>query len=276
MELQLPIKKSIQDINFYKKYGPKFGKILNQLRVDLLHGRLKTPKKIDSQFFELCWKAFSCFQDMSFPFETRKNYLDKEYDYTICVSRQDSVGHQPPDNIPFKNGEIISVDCGLQAQGLHFDAAFTTTFNDISPDWVNAPYETLKMIKQQQPTSTKEIASIIQEEAERNLLDIVVSLSGHGIGYKLHEPPQIRNARGDFANTEFFEGLCFCAEPIYVLPKQVKSFDNYNIQIAKTYLDSDGWTIKTIDKQPATHFETMFCFSNGTLIDLTEVSNWRL
>jgi len=101
-------------------------------------------------------------------------------------------------------------------------------------------------------------------------MSIVLSLTGHGIGYSLHEAPIIYNAQGQFLNEELFDGLCFCAEPIFSPGKGEKN------SIVKTYIDSDGWSIYTRNGNPTSHFETMLCVDNGQIIDLTGMTEWSL
>jgi methionyl aminopeptidase len=117
-----------------------------------------------------------------------------------------------------------------------------------------------------------EIATIIRETARAQHLKQVVSMTGHGIGYMLHEAPSIHNAPGEFLPVTLFEGICFCAEPIFVNP----GYDSDSSFISPTCIGTDGWEVATISGDLASHFETTFGIINGQIVDLVGVSRWRL
>ena len=210
-----------------------------------------------------------------FPFNNQKNYLGESFGHPICISVNNTIAHGRPENYIPKLGDVISVDCGVSipygTRQLHLDAAFTVSYNKTEP-WVNAPLYALKKIIAQQPSDTMEIAKIIRQTAKDNNLNQVVSLTGHGIGYKLHEAPAIHNAPGNFLSVELFEGLCFCAEPIFVHPGK----DKKSSFICPTYIGTDGWKIITANDLPSSHFETTFGIINGQIVDLIGVTNWLL
>lgn len=276
----IPIKKSQKDIAFYLKRGPVFGEILFELYTKIKENKLRNADEVNREYIKLITKRF--YQDRLlpvyhevFPFITQKNLYGDLFPKEICVSINDCVAHGFNEE-PFKEGDVISVDCGFRdttytsgkkQANLHYDAAFTIKIGE-TQDWVTTPLKALQEIIIKNPRNTLELGAVIEEIAEKNGVSTVVSLSGHGIGYSLHEAPIIYNAQGKFVNEELFDGLCFCAEPIFSLSK--KSC------ITKTYLDSDGWAIYTRDKLPTSHFETMFCVVNGQIIDLTGMTSWSL
>jgi len=275
MQPKLPIRKSKDEIEFYIKHGKTFGDILFELYTMVTEGKLHTGLEIKNKFFSLVCNVRSPeWEKLGWPFQLERNSLGETYGKLICVSVNDTIAHGKPTDEPFEVGDVVSVDCGIyidyKDRRLHFDSAFTTTYGCKPSDWVLTPHSALRWIKGNQSNSTYSVAETIENCARFNNLQTVVMLTGHGIGYSLHEEPIIRNAPGNYSNTPFFEGLCFCPEPIFVLPG-----DEDEVQsIARAYLDSDGWSIKTVNSQPASHFETMFCIHNKKLVDICGITDW--
>ena len=276
MQPRLPVRKSKEDIDLYIKNGKIFGDILFKLYSMVTNGELSTGLEIEQKLYELVrevdsylWKA------SSYPFKSQTNYLEDSFLNKICVSINDRIAHCRPTNEKFSERDIVSVDVGLSIpipnsnKYLYYDSAFTTMWGCKPDDWILVPHEALVNIKNEQPMTTHKTSEIIHRTAVSKFLQIVVMLTGHGIGYSLHEEPYIRNAPGNFSDIGFFEGLCFCAEPIFVLPDKQEE-----VIFARAYVDSDGWSVRTVNSQPGSHFETMFCILNGTLVDICNITDW--
>lgn len=270
---KFPIKKSIKDIEFYLEHGPKFGTVIKFLRERLISGMFLYPSEIIDAFELFCNKKWPN-QEKYFPFSLQNNIDGVQFGNTLCISVNDVVAHGRT-NEKFKDGDVISIDCGLAIKKennnnyLHFDAAFTAVIGK-EPNWINTPWIALKNIIEEQPQDIYELGSIIENTCNKFNLSNIISLSGHGIGYDLHEPPYIHNAKGDYLKEEIFERLCFCAEPIFANRK------DENKLIERTCIDSDGWAILTQSGVPTSHFETMFCKHEGQIIDLLEMTKWSL
>lgn len=277
---KIPIKKSKKDIELYLEYGPKFNNALLHMRYIVEEG---IEWDIESKFKEFSKELLSNdekIESFSYPFATQKNYLDKEFGHAICVSVGNVVAHGEPTVLKF--GDNVSVDCGWyicfkNGSCLHFDSAFTTVFGFkcISDSWLYKPQEALKKIIEKQPKNTREISILIRKVAKTNSLKQVVSLIGHGCGYSLHEPPAIYNAPGDFVSVELFEGLVFCAEPIYIEPVIGPGIEEDKSFIVQTVLGSNGWEVLASRDEDSSHFETMFGVINGQIVDLIGVSKWK-
>jgi methionyl aminopeptidase len=278
----LPIKKSDKDIAHYLETGPIFGEILKEIYNNISQGKLKNAEEIRLEYRALINKTF--FKDKLipisheiYPFLIQKNSQGITFPYEICVSVNDCIAHGFHKE-DFKAGDIISVDFGFRNinykikktnNSLVFDAAFTVQLGN-KEQWINSPFEALREIVHSNPKDTMELGNAIERIADERDVGIVVSLSGHGIGYSLHEAPIIYNAQGKFVNEDLFDGLCFCAEPIFS-PKKKKSDS-----LTKTYLDPDGWAIYTQNKMPSSHFETMYCVIDGQIVDLIKMTEWSL
>lgn len=266
----IPQKKSKDEINFYLYNGPKFGDILFQLYDLIKTKRIKNTHDTIIFFCKKCREIFG--YEIRFPFESTKNSEGKEFDYPICISINNCIAHgYSEESIEYKDSDIISIDCGLtlynnkNKSNLNFDAAFTVQIND-NDKWINAPLNALKNIVKFNPANTYDLAEIIETEAEKHNLNQVLALTGHGIGRELHEAPIIHNATGSYRKTEFFEGIVFCAEPIFTEKL------NPNSYLADIYIGEDGWSLYTQSGAKGSHFETMFTKHNNKLIDILKIT----
>ena len=290
MQLNIPVRKSPQDIEFYLEQGPRFGAILKDLSIQISEGFLKSGHEVEAEFRRLSAARFFSYKSL-FPFETELNTRGNPFGHACCVSVNDTVLHSRPKSEEFIPGDVVSVDCGIALKPtpmaeyhLYFDACFTTVYKELLYTlWVLRPLETLRRIARPQAYSyygkTRDITQIIEDGSldprrnDRFMMsgdsNIVVSFTGHGIGYSLHEAPHIHNMNCGISD-DLFDGMCICVEPIYSEPIPIQ----YARDIEKVYLDSDGWAVKTISGRRTTHFETVFCCHKGQLIDSIGITEW--
>jgi methionyl aminopeptidase len=261
----IPFIKSDEEIQNYLELGPMFGSVLYNTYKAISTKTIITPKQTLEFLTELSKDTFHGMK-ISFPFVNETNYFDEKFNSIACISVNDVAGHGRY-NKKFKETDIISVDFGITINRLNFDGAFTY---GLEP-WVYSPLKAIKNVTNTKCNTTKDISKIIQETAREEEVDIIASIAGHGIGKKLHEPPIIHNALGNFIPFDLIKGLCFCIEPLYV-KRNIKK----PLELVKTYIDSDGWSIKTVDSQPASHFETMYTIFNRKMVDLLDLSKWNL
>jgi methionyl aminopeptidase len=273
----IPTKKSREAIAVYKLLGPQFGSVLHTLYNKICQGKL--IDNIEHAFIDLCHQKFG--SDIIFPFAKQVNLHGEEFGHAICISANNEVAHGRPTNGKYKTGDILSVDCGMAVpfknKYLHFDAAFTTTVNNKHPDsWIHQPLAALRDIVQYSPNNVEELSNIIHNVAIKNWLGQVVSLTGHGIGYSLHEPPTIFNMPSEYAVGEFFEGICFCAEPIFTYSNHDSINHNHMPLITPIAFDDDEWTLITVDKSYSTHWETVFGIVDGQVTDFIGITQWDI
>ena len=265
--IKIPFKKNKEEIETYQSYGKNFGNVLLDIRNKVQNKKFSSMPELVTYYMDTLPAGFR-----KYPFAYQKNSFNEMFKEPICISINNCIAHGR-DYKRFKDGDVISIDCGVAIPScncnryLNFDAAFTVVYGE-EKSWTSTPLEALKNIVAKQPKNTYDLAGIISDTAIEKGLNYVVSLTGHGIGYSLHETPIIHNARGAFVSENLFEGLCFCAEPIFVKNKSEAG------QIEKTYLDSDGWAVYTQSGSPSSHFETMFCVINGQIVDLLGMTQW--
>ncbi len=167
---------------------------------------------------------------------------------TLCISINEAVVHGIPTNKALRDGDIVSVDCGVKKNGFYGDHAYTFGVGEIKPEHRKLLDVTLECLYKgiEQTRAGNRIGDIsfaIQHHAESHGYGVVRELVGHGLGKNLHEEPEVPNygKRGD--GPKLKDGMVIAIEPMINLGK--KSIKQLN----------DGWTIVTSDGLPSAHFE---------------------
>ena len=167
---------------------------------------------------------------------------------TLCTSVNDEVVHGIPSGYTLKEGDIISVDCGVILNGFYGDSAFTFAVGEIKPetqrllDYTRASLEA----GAREAVAGKRIGDIswaVQSKAESGGYSVVRTLVGHGIGKHLHEGPEVPNFGKRGSGPSLQRNLVICIEPMI------------NMGTKNTRTLKDGWTVRTGDGKPSAHFE---------------------
>lgn len=167
---------------------------------------------------------------------------------TLCISVNEEVVHGIPSERLLKNGDIVSIDCGVLKNGFYGDSARTYAVGKISKELNNLLDVTKKSLSlgiKSAKTGARlsDIGYAIQKYVENNGFSVVRDLVGHGIGENLHEEPQIPNYGEKGEGIILKEGMCFAIEPMVNMGKN------------EILTKKDGWTIYTKDMKPSAHFE---------------------
>jgi methionyl aminopeptidase len=167
---------------------------------------------------------------------------------SICASVNSTVVHGIPTSEPLKEGDIVSVDCGVLMNGFYGDSAYTFEVGEVSAEVRKLLEVTRRCLEKgiEQAVAGKRVGDIsfaVQEEAEKNGYGVVRELVGHGLGRNLHEAPEVPNFGRRGSGPVLMEGLVIAIEPMINLGKRT----------VKQH--SDGWTILTADGLPSAHFE---------------------
>ncbi|NVK85562.1 MAG: type I methionyl aminopeptidase [Cytophagia bacterium] len=179
---------------------------------------------------------------------------------TLCISVNDVVVHGFPSEYELKDGDIISVDCGVFYQGFHSDSAYTYPVGDTSPEILSllrATRESLYVGIEEARFGNRigDLAFAIQKYVEDRGYTVVRELVGHGLGRSLHEGPEVPNYGKRGRGPKLNEGLVIAIEPMI------------NLGTRNIVQESDGWTIRTRDRKPSAHFEhTVAIFKDRTEI----------
>jgi len=177
------------------------------------------------------------------------SFLNYEgFPYTICASRNDQVVHGFCDDVPLKDGDIISIDCGVKWEGYHSDAARTFPVGNVSVEVANLIQATkesffagIKDIKA--GSKLGHISHRIQKHLEDRGYGVVRELVGHGVGEKLHEDPCVPNYGKYNSGIVLQAGMTLAIEPMSTLGKK------------DVYLEDNDWTVTTADGLPSAHYE---------------------
>lgn len=181
-----------------------------------------------------------------------------QYDFpnTLCISPNAQVVHGIPSEVPFENGDIISVDCGSILEGYFGDHAYTFPIGEVKPEVLDLLRITKECLyKGIEATNTSnrisDIGFAIQQHAEAHGYGVVRELVGHGLGTALHEEPQVPNYGKRGRGKKIQDGLTIAIEPMI------------NMGTEKIKQLPDGWTILTGDGAPSAHFEHDVAVING-------------
>jgi len=182
---------------------------------------------------------------------------------SICSSVDDEVVHGIPGNRILNEGEIISIDVGVEKNQYFGDAALTIAIGKISDEkqkLMNSTEKSLYLGIEEAIIGNKigDIAYAIQSEVESNGFSVVRDLCGHGVGKHLHEDPQIPNYGKRGTGTLIKNGMTLAIEPMI------------NLGSFKVYVEDDGWTVKTSDGLPSAHFEHTIAIIDGKAEILTK------
>jgi methionyl aminopeptidase len=190
------------------------------------------------------------------------------YPGNICVSVNEELVHGIPGPRAVREGDIVSVDVGVQKDGWCADAARTFAVGRVPPR-VEALLETtaevLAIVAREARAGVlwSAVAAQIENRVERAGFSIVTAYVGHGIGSQMWERPQVPNYVGrDLARDDFLlvEGMTFAAEPMVNMGRpQVRELE-------------DGWTVVTADGKPSAHFEDTFVVRRDRAEPLTRLS----
>ncbi len=176
-----------------------------------------------------------------------KNY--EGFPASICASVNDMVVHGIPNfNTILKEGDIISIDLVVNYKGFHGDAARTFPVGKISPEaeklirvTEECFFEGVKNLKVGHRLG--EASHAIQVHAESNGFSVVRELVGHGIGKKMHEPPNVPNYGKVTDGPIVTDNACLAIEPMI------------NMGRKEVWLVEDGWGVVTRDGKYSAHYE---------------------
>lgn len=181
---------------------------------------------------------------------------------SLCISVNEVVVHGFPSAYALKEGDIISVDCGVKLEGFHSDSAYTYPVGDVKPevrDLLSRTKQSLYLAIEKAVAGNRigDVGYAVQGYVEKFGYSVVRELVGHGVGKSLHEAPEVPNYGKRGMGVALKEGMVLAIEPMINLGKR-------NI-----VQESDGWTIRTIDRKPSAHFEHTVAVRKGKAEVLT-------
>jgi methionyl aminopeptidase len=181
----------------------------------------------------------------------------ENYPKTLCTSINEQVVHGIPSRRVLKEGDLVSIDCGLLADGFFSDMAVTVPVGDVDPavrKLIDTTRESLDRAIQAAAPGNRlgDIGAAVQTFVEEKGFSVVRDYTGHGIGRNLHEPPKIPNYGMPGTGMRLLPGMVLALEPMV------------NQGSWKTEVLDDDWTVVTTDRSLSCHFEhTVAVTENG-------------
>ncbi|MBR1882901.1 MAG: type I methionyl aminopeptidase [Muribaculaceae bacterium] len=176
---------------------------------------------------------------------------------SVCISVNENVVHGIPSNYVLEEGDIVSVDCGAVTKaGFNGDSTYTFCVGEVSEEvktLLRVTKESLYLgIEKAVPGNRiGDIGNTIQTYCERHGYGVVRELTGHGVGRKLHEDPEVPNYGRRGTGPLIKNGMCIAIEPMI------------NMGSKNIVTEQDGWTCRTRDRKPSAHFEHSIAVHNG-------------
>lgn len=177
-------------------------------------------------------------------------YGDKHNPFpaALCTSVNDVIVHGIPGKEVLADGDILGLDIGMVYKKLFTDTAITVAVGNVDTEKQHLIDTTKKSLELgiQQATVGNRIGDIgyaVQTFAEKEGYSVVRDLVGHGVGYALHEDPQVPNYGKAGTGAKLVDGMVIAIEPMLCT-------GTYHV-----YFDDDGWTIRTEDGGLSAHFE---------------------
>ena len=170
------------------------------------------------------------------------------YPAVLCASINEEIVHGIPGSRELHEGDIISLDFGVETRGWHGDSAVTIAVGKITPEaekLIETTSDSLtKGIQEMVPGNRlSDIGHAVQCRAEKEGYGVVRQFVGHGIGRAMHEPPQVPNYGRPGRGPRLRAGMVFAIEPMV------------NIGSEKVRVLEDEWTAVAADGSLSAHFE---------------------
>jgi methionyl aminopeptidase len=188
---------------------------------------------------------------------------------SICASLNDEVVHGIPSARKLREGDIIKIDCGATLNNYVGDAAITIPVGKISPEverLVQTTRESLFRAVEKMVGGNRlyDVSYAVQEFVEESGYTIVREFCGHGIGQRMHEDPQVPNYGRPGTGPTLKPGWVLAIEPMVNMGRHA------------VRMEPDGWTVKTQDGLPSSHFEHTIAVTEEGPIVLTALEDGTL
>lgn len=175
---------------------------------------------------------------------------------SICTSVNNVVIHGIPDDVPLKDGDIVSVDCGTCLEGFCGDSCYTFCVGEVDAEIRHLLRTTKESLYRGIAAAIPgnrigDIGAAVQQHCESQGFGVVREFVGHGIGHDMHEDPAVPNYGRGGTGKVLKNGLCIAIEPMITQGSR---------EIA---LLPDRWGIVTRDRRVAAHFEHTVAIHHG-------------
>ena len=181
------------------------------------------------------------------------------YPASLCVSINEQVVHGiPSKKVVIRDGDIVSIDFGVNFRGFFGDAALSVLAGKVAADSAKVKLLTVTRdalfagIEQARGGNrVSDISEAVQAVVESNRLHVVKQFVGHGIGASLHEAPEVPNYKRPGRSQRLLPGMVLAIEPMV------------NVGTSEVEVLKDGWTVVTADRSLSAHFEHSVLITDG-------------
>lgn len=246
------IYKTEKEIQEMRKSSQIVAKILHELKKMIKPG-IKT-KELD-RYAEFRAKEFGAVPAF-------KGY--RGYPASLCVSLNNEIIHGIPSNREIRAGDIVSLDFGVFYNGFYGDAALTVPVGEVSEEALNliaaaeaAFFEGLKKLKV--GNHLTDISNAIQKSVESQGFSVIRNFVGHGIGFSLHEDPQVPNFGPPGQGPKLKPGIVLAIEPMIAA-------GSWEVKILE-----DNWTAVTVDGNLSSHYEHTVALTEKGIMILSQL-----
>ncbi len=238
--------KSEREIDLMRESGALVARVLDLIETEIRPGM--TTKQLDTMAEEFIRDHQA--QPSFLNYAPKGDPGVTPYPATLCVSLNEEVVHGVPNNKRvIKEGDIVSVDCGVYKGGYHGDAARTFVLGTIDEkvqELVDATRECLARGIAMAVAGNRlhDISSAIEDYARSFGFSVIENMVGHGIGSELHEDPAVPNYGKKNTGVKLCEGMTLAIEPMIALGRSRRAISKRG-----------GWVAVTEDGKPSAHFE---------------------
>lgn len=208
--------KNAAEVKTLRAGGKRLAFILNELKKAVKPGL--TTRELDTMARELVAAEGDSPSFLNY----KPRGVKVAYTAALCVSINDEVVHGIPGERQLKTGDVVSLDLGLNHQGLFLDSAVTTTVGPVSAELEklitttrDALHAGVAAIKK--GAYTGDIGHAIEAYAVKNNYGLVEGLGGHGVGHKVHEDPEVPNSGIPRTGDKLVPGMVIAIEPMFTL-----------------------------------------------------------
>ena len=185
---------------------------------------------------------------------------------SLCTSINEEIVHGIPSSRTLREGDIISLDFGVVFEGHYGDAAVTCPVGEITPR-AKKLIDTAKeaffkgIVQVKVGKRISDISHAIQNYVESQGFSVIRTFCGHGIGFSLHEEPQIPNFGKPGCGPKIKPGMVMALEPMIAI-------GDWNVEIL-----ADNWTAVTSDRSLSAHYEHTLAVTQNECEVLSQLSD---
>ena len=253
--------KSEREIELMREAGGLVARVLDMLETEIAPGM--STKRLDelAEQFIRDHNAVPSFLN----YVPKGESGVKPYPATLCVSIDEEVVHGVPSaKRIIREGEIVSVDCGVYKSGYHGDAARTYIIGEVDPavrQLVDVTRECLLLGIEQAVEGNRlhDISAAIEKHARSFGYSVIENMVGHGIGSELHEEPAVPNYGRPHTGVKLRSGMTLAIEPMIAIGRSRRAVSKRG-----------AWVAVTEDGRHSAHFEHTIAIGKGPAEILTK------